>query len=379
MPGRDANVGTWMVVVVACALCLLLATHSVRAQECVGDCNSSGTVTVDEPILGVNINLGSRQVTACPAFDCDDSGTVPVNCLIQGVNNLLEGCDEPCPLAAGTYTLTQAEFGVVRISTLQANAFPAGGTITMDVSAASQPECVHDAVVPLPGGFTTSAFCISGFGYTATLTQTGCGIGRVASNGGADYGVTELGDTSSQPQCGYQQMCTTGVDSKVRVDVAVGDGTPDSCVGGSVNVIFSVPVQFVAWTENTAPPSCPAADGTYNPENGDTLILDAQQILDFTTDTSAASWMDLSGDGCAFAGNGPALPFPNAGACWDIAAGSIRIAASGIVAFASAPLFDVSFYTVLPYRISAPEPSQGATCASPPPINFDGTAVRCLE
>src|SRR5262249_28230721 len=62
---------------------------------CVGDCNGSGEVTVNEVILGVNIALGQLQLDACPAFDVDGSGSVTVNELIMAVNNALSGCPVP--------------------------------------------------------------------------------------------------------------------------------------------------------------------------------------------------------------------------------------------------------------------------------------------
>jgi hypothetical protein len=51
-----------------------------------GDCNGDGRVTIDELILGVNIALGSRPVTDCPAFDTDFSGEVSVAELIAAIN-----------------------------------------------------------------------------------------------------------------------------------------------------------------------------------------------------------------------------------------------------------------------------------------------------
>jgi hypothetical protein len=109
------------------------------------------------------------------------------------------------------------------------------------------------------------------------------------------------------------------------------------------------------------------------------LILSVEQILDFTTDTNTVDWMDLSGDGCPIAGMGPVTGFTNTGTCWDIAGMTMSIAASGAVGSASAPLYDFSFTTLLPYTVSAPAPPSGATCDSPPPIDFSGTTVRCLE
>jgi lipooligosaccharide transport system ATP-binding protein len=45
----------------------------------------------------------------------------------------------------------------------------------------------------------------------------------------------------------------------------------------------------------------------------------------------------------------------------------------------AAPLHDLTFKTILPSTISGPTASTGATCASPPAINFTGTATRCLH
>lgn len=374
-PGGDGRAAPALVGI---ALCIVLAAGSASAQ-CVGDCDGNDMVAINELVLGVNISLGILQVGACPAFDCQNDGTVPVNCLVQGVNNSLNGCGEPCPLAAGTYTITQVEGGTLTVGSLSPFPFPAGGTLVEDVSSASQPDCVHSAVLPFPGGFSAPIFCIPSFGFSVTLSQTGCGIGEIDSNGGSDYTITELGDTSSQPECDNQQACTNGVDSKVRVDISVGDGTADTCSGGSANAIASVPVNTVAWVEVNSGASCPANDGMFNPDQGDTLILDVNQILDFTTDSNRAQWMDLSGDGCPIAGVGPASGLSNSGECLDLAGNTVGIAASGAVGSNSGPLFDFTFTARLLNSISGPNPPQSATCDDPPVIDFTGTAIRCLE
>jgi hypothetical protein len=59
---------------------------------CVGDCDQSGVVVVNELVTGVNIALDRAEITACPDFDTDDSGSVTVNELVSGVNALLRGC-----------------------------------------------------------------------------------------------------------------------------------------------------------------------------------------------------------------------------------------------------------------------------------------------
>jgi hypothetical protein len=60
--------------------------------SCVGDCNANGEVAVNEMIIGVNIALGSANISQCPAFDRNSSDAVEVNELIGGVNSLLNGC-----------------------------------------------------------------------------------------------------------------------------------------------------------------------------------------------------------------------------------------------------------------------------------------------
>jgi hypothetical protein len=62
------------------------------AAACVGDCDGNSIVTVDELVKGVNIALGSTDVSECQAFDTDGSQTVTVDELVKGVNNALSGC-----------------------------------------------------------------------------------------------------------------------------------------------------------------------------------------------------------------------------------------------------------------------------------------------
>jgi hypothetical protein len=60
---------------------------------CTGDCNGDREVTINELIIGVNIALGSAQLTQCPSFDRSGDGEVAINELIQGVNAALGSCD----------------------------------------------------------------------------------------------------------------------------------------------------------------------------------------------------------------------------------------------------------------------------------------------
>jgi len=65
-------------------------TPTTTAIPCVGDCDNSGTVTVDELVRGVSLVLGNG--VPCPQFDANDDGTVTVDELLTAVNNALHGC-----------------------------------------------------------------------------------------------------------------------------------------------------------------------------------------------------------------------------------------------------------------------------------------------
>lgn len=68
------------------------ATPTVTPVVCVGDCDRSGAVTVDELITGVNIALGTLPLDQCTLFDASGSGTVTVDEILTAVNNALGGC-----------------------------------------------------------------------------------------------------------------------------------------------------------------------------------------------------------------------------------------------------------------------------------------------
>jgi len=86
--------GTWHVLVnwVEGGRGIYQVTTTTFATVCTGDCNSDGTVTVDELITGVNIVLGSTPLDQCPSLDIDGHGEVTVDELVRAVNNALTGC-----------------------------------------------------------------------------------------------------------------------------------------------------------------------------------------------------------------------------------------------------------------------------------------------
>jgi len=68
---------------------------------CMGDCNSSGEVRIEELLTLVSISLGAMLPPQCP-FGGPSGGAVDIASLVEAVNNLLSGCDLPTPTATGT-------------------------------------------------------------------------------------------------------------------------------------------------------------------------------------------------------------------------------------------------------------------------------------
>src|SRR5262249_48791070 len=87
---------------------LWLAASTAARAQCVGACNSDGTVAINELILGVNIALGTQPTSACVAFQ-DQSGMVNISQLIKGVNNALGTCPTAATPTATTEQGTPTE------------------------------------------------------------------------------------------------------------------------------------------------------------------------------------------------------------------------------------------------------------------------------
>jgi len=70
----------------------ILLNQSMPAARCIGDCNASTDVTVDEILTMVNIALGTQQASACLPGDSNGDGQVTVEEILAAVNNALNGC-----------------------------------------------------------------------------------------------------------------------------------------------------------------------------------------------------------------------------------------------------------------------------------------------
>ena len=324
----------------------------------------------DTPVSSTPTNtVGADTPTASPSSTVQPTPT--------------ETAGPQCPLAAGAYTVTQVTGGKLAVYGFAPFPFPAGGSIVQDVKAASLPDCVHDVVVSASGGFTAPNFCVPALNLTTSVTQTGCGVGKLDSNGGSDFDTNEVGDTSDTTgPCNLPHpSCTAGANSSLRVDITVGNGAPDSCVSGTVNALITVPVHTKSWSDMSGGTfnGCPG-DGVFN--GTDTVVAEFDQILDFTTASGAGKWMDLDGDGCSLAGLGPASGYTDTGTCMD--ATKLNTAEVAVITVATGEFgstggtFDGSFSTNLPNTVSGPAAPLGATCATAPVINYSGMATRCI-
>ena len=67
-------------------------TATTVPTPCVGDCDGSEQVSVDEIITMVSIALGNAGMPACASGDVDQSGIVEVNEIVAALQRSLHGC-----------------------------------------------------------------------------------------------------------------------------------------------------------------------------------------------------------------------------------------------------------------------------------------------
>ena len=70
------------------------ASPSPTPLSCVGDCDGSGEVTVDEVVRLVAIALEVLPLERCPVGDRDGNGRITIDEIVAAVTHLLAGCDE---------------------------------------------------------------------------------------------------------------------------------------------------------------------------------------------------------------------------------------------------------------------------------------------
>ena len=265
-------------LVVGCALGAVLAGRPAQAQ-CVGDCNGDGMVAINELITGVNIALGSANVSACPSFDVNGNGEVAINELILGVNNALSSCpivdtptvpadtptDTPTEVPTDTPTIpvgtATATIPMVDTPTPTPTEIPAEelGKQVCTLGTGSQLNLQTAALtLPLPPTGTFSIDCgakgadgtaacaceliafgavvIPGIGDVCVNPAAGCEPGTYDCDGGTSLDVSldadhNIGSCTSGPDCASacDAYCATKGEGVVRQSY----GCEGWCVGGS--------------------------------------------------------------------------------------------------------------------------------------------------
>lgn len=69
-----------------------LASSARATGACDGDCDGDGIISVNELVKGVNIALGTLDVSGCMNFDANHDMKVTVEELVTAVNGALNGC-----------------------------------------------------------------------------------------------------------------------------------------------------------------------------------------------------------------------------------------------------------------------------------------------
>lgn len=129
---------------------------------CIGDCNASGDVTVNEIIIGVNIALGNTPISACAALDSNNDGEVTVNEIIGAVNAVLNGCPiPPTPTPETEITPTSGPASPTPTTAVDLTATP-----TAAVTTTAAPSVTEAAETPTP----------TAIGATGTPTPTAVAV-----------------------------------------------------------------------------------------------------------------------------------------------------------------------------------------------------------
>lgn len=85
---------------------ITLSALPVPAQSCIGDCDGSGQVTVDEILRAVSIALGAARASECTRADDNGDGVVTVDEIVNAVTAALRGCSITPGVCGGAVTST---------------------------------------------------------------------------------------------------------------------------------------------------------------------------------------------------------------------------------------------------------------------------------
>ena len=129
--------------VAACGLVWIAGVSTAWAPRayasCIGDCNTDGSVTVNEILGMIDVALGNAQVVGCSAGDANIDDQITVDEILTAMNAALGGC----PTYGGRYS------GTVGLSNQRS------GTLELGVSGSGQ---MTGSLVVAAAGGTSSRF-----------------------------------------------------------------------------------------------------------------------------------------------------------------------------------------------------------------------------
>ncbi len=195
------KLSSWCVRVLAVVLgcCGLVGSQAMGQVPCVGDCDGNGEVSINELIIGVNINLGNRPVEDCLKFDSNSDGTVAVNELIQAVRAALEGCDGGVPTATpeadtptpGGPTATDTATEVPTATATPTDAPPTATPASDIENVAGASAAIANAVAAIPN-------LIGAVLAGVNATQSGAAVSGLPGVGAGAVDPCELGGDVTQ-------------------------------------------------------------------------------------------------------------------------------------------------------------------------------------
>lgn len=132
-------------------------TPTPSGAPCVGDCNSAGSVTVNELVILVNIALGNAPISTCTAGDASNDGAITIDEILVAVDNALYGCapsptpsDVPRPCSSSDRTCYVSVNG----SDADSGAAPAHALRT--ITRAVQLALANYTIIVAPGTYRES-------------------------------------------------------------------------------------------------------------------------------------------------------------------------------------------------------------------------------
>ena len=147
-----------MATALICAGLLLASGQAAQAvgpqEACTGDCDASGSATIEARIILANIALGNAKASTCP-HGVPSGVEVDIAVIIQAVNNGLNGCGgDRCLIASGAAAVACASQYAAAIGACRAEADAAceaalerrGGQLATLVKATAPP--VRDNCTP---------------------------------------------------------------------------------------------------------------------------------------------------------------------------------------------------------------------------------------